>query len=279
MPASTDLPELVSLQVSPWSLKARWALKHHSIQYRTTPHAPVIGDYKLRWRLWKWTGKVTVPILFVKGQAPITDSTDIARWADSHSCRSGAEPLFPGGQVEEVRRWVTLSDDVLFYGRRQLAELALVDPAVRARYLPRFIRRLGPLTDWVALWGARRFAAKYARESGGSSKEKALAALEELRSALQRSKFSYILGDKFSYADIVMAAALQMVLPVGPPYSASLAGRPVQLVELEKQFGELLPWRDRVFKQHWPLEGKQGAGAGSQQGQRQQAAGQREKAT
>ncbi len=41
---SKQEPVLVSLKVSPWSLKARWALRHHRIHYRTQPYLPVLGE-------------------------------------------------------------------------------------------------------------------------------------------------------------------------------------------------------------------------------------------
>lgn len=41
----------------------------------------------------------------------------------------------------------------------------------------------------------------------------------QLREALKKSGGKYILGEGFTYADIVMAVAMQPVKPVGPPYS------------------------------------------------------------
>ena len=50
-------PILVSLIVSPWSLKARWALKHHGLRYKTQPYTAVVGELFLRWQTGKWSGK------------------------------------------------------------------------------------------------------------------------------------------------------------------------------------------------------------------------------
>ncbi len=92
---SKQEPVLVSLKVSPWSLKARWALKHHRIPYRTQPYLPVLGELLLRWRLWKWSGKVTVPVLLTSEGASC-DSFEIAAWADEHSrLPGGQEALLP----------------------------------------------------------------------------------------------------------------------------------------------------------------------------------------
>lgn len=47
----------------------------------------------------------------------------------------------------------------------------------------------------------------------------------QLREALKKSGGKYILGDGFTYADIVMAVAMQPVKPVGPPYSKQAGAR------------------------------------------------------
>lgn len=46
-------------------VQARFALKHHGVEYKTTPYLPVLGDLMLRWRLGQWSGRVTVPVLFL----------------------------------------------------------------------------------------------------------------------------------------------------------------------------------------------------------------------
>lgn len=84
-------PELIDLSPSPWSLKvsaqrlnskkafairtsseesneasllqARWALHHHGIAYRRTSYTPGISELWLRWKLWSFLGRVTVPVL------------------------------------------------------------------------------------------------------------------------------------------------------------------------------------------------------------------------
>ena len=39
---------LVTLHVSPFSERARWALDHHGIAYRVDPHTPFLGEPRLR---------------------------------------------------------------------------------------------------------------------------------------------------------------------------------------------------------------------------------------
>ena len=44
--------------------QARWALHHHEVLYHRTDYMPGIGELWLRWRLRKWSGRVSVPVLF-----------------------------------------------------------------------------------------------------------------------------------------------------------------------------------------------------------------------
>ena len=56
-------PTLIHLPYSPWSQKARWALDHHGIAYRTQKYLPMLGEPYLRWRTGRWRRRATVPVL------------------------------------------------------------------------------------------------------------------------------------------------------------------------------------------------------------------------
>ena len=43
---------LVSLKVSPWSERAKWALDHQRLSYQVVEHAPFLGERRLRGRAW-----------------------------------------------------------------------------------------------------------------------------------------------------------------------------------------------------------------------------------
>src|SRR5580658_7746154 len=40
--------KLVSLHVSPWSERAKWALDHHRLAYTVVEHVPIAGERRLR---------------------------------------------------------------------------------------------------------------------------------------------------------------------------------------------------------------------------------------
>mmetsp|Transcript_29381 Transcript_29381/g.74913 ORF Transcript_29381/g.74913 Transcript_29381/m.74913 type:complete len:254 (+) Transcript_29381:190-951(+) len=238
-------PELLSIGTSPWSLKARWALKHHGISYRTTPYQPVLGELWLRWRLGKWRGRVSVPVLFLSNGSAIDDSYSIVCWADDHGAHQGATKLVPQEHSEAVARFNQLSDTILFFGRQQLLQLCVESAEARKPFLPPFLPSW--TTDWLVRTVCGRVLAKYSAESSRSSKQQVVQALEEVRAALQNQGGStatasgsaaggrgstgsqellgrYLVGGAFSHADIAVAAALQFVKPVGPPYNKSKSG-------------------------------------------------------
>ena len=95
----SELPRLVANTISPWSERARWALDHHGIAYRSVEHVPFIPERRLRRMLRAPQTRVTVPVL-LHGTAVLTESWDIAVFAD----RVGtASPLIPREREPEVQ--------------------------------------------------------------------------------------------------------------------------------------------------------------------------------
>ena len=86
-------PTLISLPYSPWSFKARWALGHHAIAYKSSIYLPMLGEPWLRLQTKRWRGPVTVPA-WIEERLTLMDSLEIARRADA---LGGATPLFPDG--------------------------------------------------------------------------------------------------------------------------------------------------------------------------------------
>src|SRR5690606_17418493 len=94
---------LVGLVYSPWTQRARWALDHHRVVYRSEPYTPLLGELALRRRLGRFRGRVSVPVLFTDA-AVIDDSVAIARHAEAVG--SGG-PRF--ADADAVTRWVALA--------------------------------------------------------------------------------------------------------------------------------------------------------------------------
>lgn len=237
------MPRLLALSYSPWSEKARWALDHHRINYRETEFLPLLGTPLLRLRLRQLGGKVTVPVLFVDGDA-ITDSYEIARYCD----RVGAGvPLFPAEELGEIARFNRLSEKACHAGRALATARVAEDPAAMEEAVPSLIP--GPLRRPMGEVGVRYLDFKYAL----SRKE-----LTEHRGALRQvlDTLGEELGDRqtlllgFSFADIAMAAALQLVAPVEDRFIR--LGRHTRTCmtdpEVVRDYAPLLRWRDALYQ-------------------------------
>jgi glutathione S-transferase len=243
------MPTLLGEYFSPWSEKARWALDHHGVEYTYREHVPLLGEPLLRVRARKLAGRVSVP-LFLGDGAPIPDSLAIAR----HAERIGrGERLFPPEHEEAIVAWNARSEIALAAARALYLDrvAASRDAKVEMQpgFLPRVVRRASvPLTD-VAIGFLRR---KYDVDPADSATfERVLTGqLETLRRSLATGSGAHVVGDRFTYADVTMAATLQLIAPVADRYvplgpatrtashAPAIAGR----------FGDLVRWRDALYE-------------------------------
>ena len=90
-------PQLWSISMSPWSVRAKWVLNYARVEYRNIEYNPFLV-WVLRWRLWRW--RITVPIMFTGETAPLLESFDIAAYGDEHRA-DGVESIMMDG----VREW------------------------------------------------------------------------------------------------------------------------------------------------------------------------------
>ncbi len=239
---------LVSLPVSPFSERARWALDHHRLRYRTIVHEPFIGEAKLQ----KLVGpgkKATAPALIEHGIV-IGDSTLIARHADIHGEGS---PLFLSGKDAELAHWLTLANETSAAGRVLVSVALLKNGGALDETLPRRLGQLRPLLRPVTRYGTRWFARKYNFGLDAAAVAAATAAvragLDAVREGLHGKR--YVL-DEFSYADILVALLLQMVTPVQhAAYPLKPATRAAWTSpQLAKEFADLVEWRDALYTRH-----------------------------
>jgi glutathione S-transferase len=236
---------LVCLSYSPWSEKARWALDHRGIDYRTEEYTPMLGEPALRLRTGKLRGRISVPVLFDDGKT-ILDSIEIARHGDA---LAGGAVLFPTGKDAEIEEWNARSEGAMSAGRALLLKVMARDERSQLESLPRFIP--GPLRAAmrpVAAFGIRYVARKYASAESDERNEATLvSALDALRTVLKKRKT--ILSSGFSYADIAMALVLQGVRPVADewmrlgPATRELWTHTV----LAARYPDLLEWRDDLY--------------------------------
>lgn len=239
---------LYGLGYSPWSEKARWALDHHGVEYTYHEHVPMLGEPLLRLKAGRLTGRVSVPML-VDDAGVTLESFEIARRAEALG--SGAK-LFPEEQLDEIRRWNRMSDQVMEAGRVLVIQRTLASEEAQRDALPKLIPSgaRGSLA-FMARSGTKFLAKKYgvSNASADDARSSIADALEALRRALEKGPR---LTGEFSYADIVMAAAIQMVKPVDDAYvRLSPVTREVWTEpKLAQRFVDLVAWRDEVYRRH-----------------------------
>jgi glutathione S-transferase len=245
------MPELLSLPYSPWSEKARFALDVRRVPYTVRVYQPLLGEAALRAKVRRWTGVVTVPVLTTDDGRVLSDSADIARWADDQ----GEGPqLFPPGHDAAIARFIDLSERGLAAGRALSLTRVLADDEALLELLPRRLRRvLGSGGRYVSGAAIRRTLRKYnaAGQDGQSHRRSMEEVLEAIRAALggpPASGAPRSLLSTFTFADI---AASQVLAFVEPP-AAGLKLLPANRrcfgdAALRAQFGDLVAWRDELY--------------------------------
>jgi glutathione S-transferase len=247
------MTELLALPFSPWSEKARWALDVRHVPYAYRVYQPLLGEPALRMKVGRLRGRVTVPVLTTDDGEVLTDSADIARWADQ---RGDGPSLFPREHLEAIARFVDLSERALDAARALTLSRMLGDDLALAEMVPAGLRRLGKVASHVGAFGIRRTLHKY---GGGrlalDAHRRALAsALGEIRAALGPSgpEPRTLLGT-FTFADI---AASQALVAAEPP-AFGLKLRPASRrcwsdAALRQEYGDLVAWRDALYERHRP---------------------------
>ena len=82
--------KLITMYLSPWSERVRWALKFKGLPYEKENYEAGVDEEKIK----KLTGQNMVPVLLADGKV-IPDSTAILEWLER--CQAGA------GAVAQIR--------------------------------------------------------------------------------------------------------------------------------------------------------------------------------
>ncbi|HEY1098074.1 MAG TPA: glutathione S-transferase N-terminal domain-containing protein [Myxococcota bacterium] len=240
---------LVSLPVSPYSERARWALDHHCLVYTTIVHAPFIGEKKLRALTRVADGVTATAPALIEGDVVIADSTGIARYADAHADAAGAK-LFPADDDGAVDRWVLFANNTSAASRLLVTAALLDSGAALDETLPSSLgilrAPLRPVTRYGTRWFARKYGVVVNDDTVADATDVIRQALRNLRAALNGRQF--LLAD-FSWADIVTCLMLQGVRPVvHERYRLRPATRRAWTNEaLASEFADLLAWRDALY--------------------------------
>lgn len=231
-------PILVGESFSPWTKKARWALEQCELNYAYKEYTPTLSEPGLRLRLRQWSGSVSVPVL-ISGDQIFRGSWAIACYANETTRDARL------GDMSTIKDWDDLSEKALAEGRTRVVRSVLNNDKALEEALPTFIP--SPLRRpmrFLALDAASRLDRKYAHLVMPGSLRKAL---EQTREGLAKARGDFLLAD-FSYADITMAAVLEVIAPIAEaepplgPATQSCWNDP----SLADEFQDLLEWRKRL---------------------------------
>lgn len=242
-------PLLYHLPYSNWSVRAVWALDHHHIERTERRWIPMLSEYALRVRLRRPADKLTAPLLIDNGQV-IDDSLEIARWADQ---RGNAALLLPPELESEIMIWEELAQRMMNAGRALSALSMQDDPKALAESAPfELPRSLQPVGAQVAKVGLRFLLQKYEVDTPSAPAYSGIlrAGVAALNDALQRGE--YLCGERFTWAEIAMCAALQFVQP--PRHPSVTMGSAMRehwtRNELLEEAAPALAWRDQLYAKH-----------------------------
>jgi glutathione S-transferase len=190
---------LITIPISHYCEKARWALDRAGLDYVEKPHLQVIHTLHSR----RAGGKGTVPVLVAGGEV-LTESADIVRWA--------CPDLYPDAEVSALE--ARFDSELGPHGRLWMYHRTLPQPKLVRRYaatgvpawerlaLPAFL----PVVDLII----RRHLG-ITDEMAADSRERVRAVFDEVGDRLADGR-RFLTGDAFTAADLTFAALAAAVL-------------------------------------------------------------------
>jgi glutathione S-transferase len=210
-----SVPVLVTIPISHFCEKARWALDRAGIPYEERAHVQVVHRFAAR----RAGGGTTVPVLVRPGGAVLTDSRQIVDYADSRA--PSDRRLFPRdtAQVQEIRAFEQGLDEGFGPdGRLWMYHQLRGQRRIAARYA----------TTGVPGWERRAFPVAYplmsrvidrllhVTDEAAAEAERAVRATFEDVAARLADGRRYLMGDRFTAADLTFSAlAAPMLVPHG----------------------------------------------------------------
>lgn len=206
-PAAGEPPRLLTIPISHYCEKARWALERAGIEYVEEPHVQLVH----RLAAMRTGAGHKVPVL-VTADGALAESAAIVRWADVRLPEE-RRLVWPEGEAE-IAALERGFDEGLGVEARRWMYASLLDTEVPFRFgtetLPAWERRLLPLGRPVF----RLYAARYL-DAAPAEAAAALAAVEATFDAVEERIADgrrYLVGDRFSAADLAFAALSAAVL-------------------------------------------------------------------
>lgn len=247
----TTAPTLYIFAISHYCEKARWALDYLGIEYALRYVAP--GEHMTIAKQLGCPGS-SVPYLEIKKRV-IQGSADIITWAESTRSSNGKR-LTPGTGINEAAAIEKRIDDIAgvhvrrFYYSEALVEHPSTVRPIFIRGLP-LLKKLPILLGWGKIRAIMKKRMDLGKEQGEESQRVTDAELTWIDDLLADGR-AYLVGDRFSRADIAVASLLSpLVLPKEHPTYSSLA-HPPRLAATVAAWDERpsLRWVRDVYAKH-----------------------------
>lgn len=255
-------PLLWHLPISPYSEKVRWALEWKRVPHRRRVMPP--GLQPLGALLLTRGDVITVPVLVTDG-GTIADSTDIVAWAEQRFPSRSLYPVDDGERARALELEDWFDENVGPAARQWGFNALLTEPEAMEAFAVK-------QTEWlrfdVPMWAFAPYARLFLRlrysvedEAGvAESRLGLIAGLDRLEAELDGRP--YLVGDRFSVADLTAAALLYpLVLPPEGPW------QPVRTAEFEEFQSTVrsrpgFRWVEETFARHRRARPAAGAPAG-----------------
>lgn len=190
---------LITIPISHYCEKARWALDRAGVEYVEQPHLQVIHMLHSR----RAGGKGTVPVLVAGGEV-LAESADIVRWA--------CPDLYPTAEVSALE--AHFDSELGPHGRLWMYHRTLSQTKVVRRYaatgVPAWERRALPVFLPVVDFVIRRYLG-ITDEQAADSRARVLAVFDDVAERLADGR-RFLTGDEFTAADLAFAALAASVL-------------------------------------------------------------------
>lgn len=199
-----DSLRLLTIPISHYCEKARWALDYHGLPYVEERHLQVF-HYLRSFRLGRGPN---VPVL-VDGNTAISDSTAILKYLDRYAAPDAR--LYPERHRQVVDEWEELFDGTLgIESRRWVYFHALRTPsqslATSCQGVPRWQAAIAPLCYPLL----KTYITRHLRitpERVGAGLETSRRVIAKVDAALGDGR-PYLVGDRFTAADLTLASMM-----------------------------------------------------------------------